>query len=53
MGDCGFSMYVDIRGPSSDPQVALRDQGDSPWYKPHASIDFKKKKKKNLLQYRK
>ena len=39
-------MYIVIRGPSSGPSVALRNQGDSPWSKPYASNDIKKKKKK-------
>ena len=52
MGDCGFSMYIDIHGPSSGPEVALRNQGDSPWSKPYASIDIQnkiKKKKKDWI----
>ena len=39
------SIYVDIRGPSSGSQVALRNQGDPSWYKPYASNNMIKKKK--------
>ena len=48
-GIVGFYVYSYLRAVSR-PKLTLRYQGDSPWFKPYASIDWKKKKK-STIQY--